>query len=211
MRLYFLVIASLFGALLVNAAPAKPEPDAGKVADNAFKSDFFEFRYIFPQGWSTVNDEVRMQDNRKRHNASVKKAGAEAPRDTPQRTTTVQVFWIYDLLVATPAPLAADAKPALPHVHIWAMERFGLFSKAGDNAKQMAGLPTAKVLQASHEETIAGHSFVRTDLVHHNDNFEALFETESGKYLLFFEFRGRNAQEINELAKTMESLKFETK
>src|SRR5262245_34603064 len=211
MRSCFFVAALFLGVLFVNAAPAKPEPDAGKAADNAFRSDFFDFRYSFPQGWSTLNDDVRMEANRKRHIASVKKAKAEAPKDTPNRTTTVQVFWVYDLLMATPAPVAADAKPALPYVRIWAIERSDVFSKAGDNAKQMDHLPTAKVLQASHKETISGHSFVRTDFVHHNDNFEALFEIESGKYLLFFDFRGRNEQEINELAKTMESLKFETK
>jgi len=211
MRSYFFVTILLLGVLFANAVPAKPEPDVGKVTDNTFRSDFFGFQCSFPQGWSTLNDDVRRENNRKRHQASVKEAEAKAPRDTPNRTTTVQVFWIYDLLIATPGSLAANAKPPLPHVHIWAMERFGLFDKAGDDEKQIANLATVKVLRASHEETISGHRFVRTDFIHHDDNFEALFETVSGKYLLHFEFRGRNEQEINELAKTMESLKFDSK
>jgi len=181
--------------------------DSGTVTGNTFQSSFFKFHYAFPQGWQAENDEIRTEKNRKFYDEQLEKAKAKAKSDTANSKTTIQVFTPYDLLIASPNAISPEGKPPLPHVHIWAVERFSLMENPGDNAKLAARI--GKVLREPQEQTISGHKFVRADLVYHDDNYEALFDTVSGKYLIFFEFRGRSEQEINELAKTVESLKFD--
>ncbi|HKV93014.1 MAG TPA: hypothetical protein VJW20_10735 [Candidatus Angelobacter sp.] len=44
-------------------------PDSGKVIGNTFESTYFNFRYSFPKGWSAVDDDVRMIENRNRHDS----------------------------------------------------------------------------------------------------------------------------------------------
>jgi len=62
-------------------------------------------------------------------------------------------------------------------------------------------------------QRISGRKFMRTSFVMSGEHikgeqFDTLFETAAGKYLLIFEFQGRSQQETNELARTMESLAF---
>jgi hypothetical protein len=187
---------------------SQPEPDAGTVTNNTFESEFFKFRYSVPQGWTTANDELRMAENRKSHEDQVKKALAKLPPDTADSKHTTQVFWSYDLIIATPQPLAPGESTGLPHITVWARERFNMLNEPGDQAKLLAMFPNTKVLRKAEEVTLSGRKFVRADFVHQSGSFEALFVTASGKYLLGFEIRGTSQKEINDLAKTMQTLKF---
>jgi hypothetical protein len=208
MRYRLFASCLLFSASLAIGRQSKPEPDFGKSSGNTFESTYFKFQYDFPQEWSTVPDDLRLSENRKRHEEQVKQALAKAAPDTPNSKTTTQVFWIYDLLIATPKPLAPGEKAALPHIRIWAQERFSMLNEPSDDAKMIANLPTAKVLRKPEELMLAGRKFVRADFVYHGDNFSALFETVSGKYLIGFDFRGSSEKEINDLAQTLQTLKF---
>lgn len=211
MRKSWLTVCLLLGAMAASSAPAKPDPDAGKVSGSTFESTYFNFHYNFPQGWSAINDDARMTENRKRHEAQVEKKKKEIPPDTGNSKTTFQVFWLYDLLTATPAPLATGESAGLPHISIWARERFSMLNEAGDNAKLLSSLPGVKVLRKAETVTISGHEFVRADFVHPHDNYEALFVTVIGNYQLGFEFRGRNESEMNELAASIRDLQFSSK
>ncbi len=181
-----------------------PEPDAGTVTNNTFESKFFKFRYDFPQGWSTVNDDFRTTENRKRHEDQVQKALA---RDTAN-TTRTQVFWTYDLLIATPKLLAADDNPNVPHISVWARERFSTSDDPEDQVKMLAKFPNIRILHKPEKVILSGRKFIRADFVYYNDNFEALFVTALGKYLVGFDIRGNSEKEMNDLAQTMQTLKF---
>src|SRR5215470_10344324 len=153
---------------LASAQQNQPEPDACTVTNNTIKSKFFKFQYSFPQGWSIVNDELRTAENRKRHEDQVKKELAKLPPDTADTKHTTQVFWIYDLLLATPKPLAPGDKTGPPNITIRAQERFHTLSEPGDLAKMLAMFPTAKALRKPEEITLSGQKFVRSDFVYHN-------------------------------------------
>lgn len=183
-------------------------PDSGKVTGNTFESTYFNFRYSFPQGWSAVNDDVRMVENRKRHEAEAEKERQKFPPDTGTQTTIVLVCWNYDLLTATPAPLSAGKQAGLPHIFIWARQRFSMLNDACDNTNVISSFPGTKVLRKAENVTFSGHEFVRTDFVHNHGNYEALFVTVIGEYQLGFEFRGRSESEINKLAASMKNLQF---
>ena len=215
MRFRPLVFYFLLVAILAFGKQASKEPDFANISGTNFESPFFQFHYSFPKGWSPEDDQIRVAKNRKKHEESTASLKADTSRTVNNGTTTTKVFWVYDLLVATPEPLPPDGKLPLPYVRIWAMERSNMINKPGDNAKLLAGLDgraaaySITLLQKPQEQTIANHQFVHSGFVFGSSHFEALFETLSGKYLLFFEFHGKNEQEINDLAKTMGSVKFE--
>ena len=84
-----------------------------------------------------------------------------------------------------------------------------MMDKPKDNARLLAQVGIVKVLRSPQEQTVSGRKFVRADFTSSKGDYVSMFDTLSGKYLLFFEFRGRNEQEMNELIKTMESVKFD--
>ena len=188
----------------------KIEPDSANISSGTFESPFFKFHYAFPKGWTIEDDMRRMEKNRSRHQDAVKKAKAEAKPDTPNSTTTTQVFWLYDLFQASPEAVPPNGdRPLLPYVRLWITERFSMRDKPGDHARLLAQIGSMKVLRPPQEQTVSGRKFVRADFITSNGEYVSMFDTLSGKYLLFFEFRGKNEQEMNELAKTMESVKFD--
>jgi hypothetical protein len=207
--------AKLFLAVLLFVActfgqQQKIEPDSANISGGALESPFFKFHYVFPKGWTVEDGVQRMERNRKRHEDAVKKAKANAKPDTPNSTTTTQVFWLYDLFQASPEAVPPDGHwPPLPYLRIWATERFSMMDKPGDNARLLAQIGSMKVLRSPQEQTVSGRKFVRADFISSKGDYISMFDTLSGKYLLFFEFRGKNEQEMNELAKTMESVKFD--
>jgi hypothetical protein len=194
---------------LANFGRSSREPDYGKVSGGAFTSEFFKFHYTLPTGWVATDDQVRMQENRTKHKEAVKKEEAKLPKNTPNTTTTTKVFWNYDLLVATPEALKEGTKPSEPYIRIGAAERNVMIDKAGDHANMIIKYDIGKAVTQPKEQVIGGRTFVRADLVYKGVNYEALFDTVSDKYILSFEFRGKSEEEINELAKTMESVKFD--
>jgi hypothetical protein len=165
---------------------------------------------VFPKGWTVEDDARRMERNRNRHEDAVKKAKAKAEPDTPNKKTTTQVFWLYDLFQASPEAVPPNGDwPLLPYVRIWATERFSMLDKPGDNARLLVQIGSMKVLRPPQEQTVSGRKFVRADFISSKGDYVSMFDTLSGEYLLFFEFRGKNEQEMNELVKTMESVKFD--
>lgn len=208
MRKGSLVACFIFSAIVASGAPAKLEPDAGKVADHAFESTFFRFHYQFPSSWFAVSDEVRMSVNRKRHEAAVERARKNPPLQTFRGDTIApRVISNYDLLIATPSPLPEGKLAGLPNISIWARESDLMLNEV--QAKILALGPYVKVLRKPEKITFAGHKFVRTDFVRVGDSYQALFVTLIRGYQLGFEFWGKSESEINELAASMKDLRFD--
>ena len=140
MRFRPLVFYFLLVAILAFGKQASKEPDFANISGTNFESPFFKFHYSFPKGWSPEDDQIRVAKNRKKHEESTASLKADTSRTVNNGTTTTKVFWVYDLLVATPESLPPDGKLPLPYVRIWAMERSNMINKPGDNAKLLAGL-----------------------------------------------------------------------
>jgi hypothetical protein len=214
MRLRWLGVVLLFAALAAGLGQKTNQPDAVNVSGNSLQSTYFKFHYSFPQDWSPQKDELRLEKNTKRHEDAVKRLQTDASRTANSRGTTgtTKVFWVYDLLFVSPA-LAAQEKLLLPYIRIWAMECSNVTNKPGDYAKLVQGVNSYTQLGETEAVTLAGRKFMRSNFVFEGEHslqkqFETLFETLSGKYLLIFEFHGKTEQEIKELAKTMESVSF---
>lgn len=196
------------------AGKNKIEPDSINISNGIVESPYFKFHYEFPKGWALRDDALRIQQNRKSHEEGEKNIQAKAKADAQSKPGTTVVsahaLWMYDLLVAAPEAVSAEDYPSLPYVHIWAMERNRILDKPGDNAKQLMQIGTMKVLRPPQEQTIGGQEFIRADMTGGKKKaYVSMFDTVSRGYLLFFEFRANDEQQMNDLAKTMESLKFD--
>jgi len=192
MRVRYSIVLSLLISLFAPASPEKKEPDTVSFEANTVASPYFKFHYAFPQGWLTLDDGVRMQQNREKH----QDAGGSI------------VHWTYDLLLASPGPVSKDGKMSLPYIHILAIENAqGLFGN-GNYAKSFAKMKSFTVLHPPQQKKFSGQQFTRADLVDKNSHYEALFDTAVRNYFLLFEFHGRTQEEMETLAKTMESLQF---
>jgi hypothetical protein len=184
------VAVCLLAGLFASASPEKKEPDAVSFEANTVESPYFKFRYSFPQGWLKLDDTVRMEQNRQKH----QNAGGSI------------VHWTYDLLLASTGPISGDGKLSLPYIHILAIENAqGLFG-GGNYARSIAKMKSFTILHPPQQKKISGQQFTRADLVDKNSHYEALFDTAVRNYFLLFEFHGRTQEEMETLAKTMESL-----
>lgn len=193
MGLRYLIVLSLLVSLLAAASPEKREPDAVTFEANTVESPYFKFHYSFPQGWIRLDDTVRMEQNRKKH----RKAGGNI------------VHWTYDLLLASPSPISADGKLSLPYIHVLAIENAQDLFGSGNYAKSLAKTKSLAILHPPQQQSFSGQKFTRTDLDDKSSHYEALFDTTVRNYFLLFEFHGRTQEEMDMLAKTMESIKFE--
>jgi len=176
------------------------------------EAPFFKLHYTFPQGWSAENDDVRMTKNRQNHEDAIKRSQAAHSHTIMPGNTKPTFYWSYDLLLATREPMP-DGTPSSPFIQVRAAERPPLIlNEAGDQARLMGQLPRTKLLEGPKEQKFSGHKFARSVLAFHNpettdEQFEILFESVSGNYLLLFEFHAKTLPEANELAQTMESVK----
>jgi hypothetical protein len=186
------VAVCLLACLFASASPEKKEPDAVSFEANTVESPYFKFRYSLPQGWLKLDDTVRMEQNRKKH----QNAGGRI------------VNWTYDLLLASPGPIAEDGKLSLPYIHILAIENAQDLFGNGNYAKSFAKMKSLTVLHGPQQKKFSGQQFTRTDLADKESHYEALFDTAVRNYFLLFEFHGRTQEEMETLAKTMESLQF---
>jgi len=193
MRVRYLIVLSLLVGLLAAASPQKREPDLVSFQANTVESPYFKFHYSFPQGWNSLDDTVRREQNRKKH----QKAGGNT------------VHWTYDLLLASPGPISADGKLTLPYIHVLAIENAQDLFGNGNYAKSFAKTKSVAILHPPEQQNFAGQKFTRTDLGDKSSHYEALFDTTVRNYFLLFEFHGRTQEEMDTLAKTMESIKFD--
>ncbi|HEY7402775.1 MAG TPA: hypothetical protein VIB39_04595 [Candidatus Angelobacter sp.] len=213
-QLRLLLPSLMLLGLLTGSPQEKNAPDSVTISGATLEAPYFKLHYSLPQNWSSEDDAKRMEKNRKKHEERVKSLERETSRIVNAGAITTRVFWVYDLLVATPGAFPADEKFPLPYIHIVARERSNSSSNPGDYANDMAKLRDqapfkVAVFQKPEKQLIAGQKFVRSGLAYGENHYESLYETVSGSYLLSFEFHGKSEQEVNDLAKTMESVKFD--
>jgi hypothetical protein len=204
-RCVILVCVFLFISGIRAQQPAL-DVDSGKVSGNKFESAYFKFQYEIPQGWSALNDDLRIAHNRQRHDEEMKNALEQNGIDTTNRKT--EIFSNYNLLIAGAVAVTSSDATVMPRINIWAHKRFGILANAGDHARFISQMPQTKVLRDPEEVTLAGRKFVRADFLHGTSTFHSQFVTVSEDYLVGFDFRAKTEKEINGLAETMQRVRF---
>jgi sulfite reductase alpha subunit-like flavoprotein len=218
MRIKLSVLSLLAFASI--ALPQAPQPaiDAGTCSANSFEAQFFHFRYQVPKGWFALQDNIRMEENRKRYETQLAKAlKEEGPNGEAHRTEgdkeitqthKTEVFPPYNPLVAAPAALTSSNTDQLPRITIFAQKRITMLMEAGDPAKLLTMLPKIKVLRGPENVLLSGHKFVRADFQFPSGAFLSKFTTVVGDYLIEFDLRANNEKDLKDLATSTESVVF---
>jgi hypothetical protein len=194
MRVRFVILVSLMMTLFAAASPEKKAPDAMNIVGNTFESPYFKFHYSVPEAWVSLDDILRMERNRQRHKEAGKKSAGT-------------IHWTYDLLLAAPTTVPLEDKLTLPYIRILAIE--DVPGPLGTYTITLARAKSIKFLREPRLQNFSGHRFVESALLHNESHCEAVFETTQRNYLLIFEFHGRTQDEVDALARTMGSIRFE--
>ncbi len=207
-------------------APSGVPVDAVKVTGTTFESPYFKFTYELPAGWKTLDDAARRQANRdaikediERSKAAVaapKKASAKtSANSTPANKPNPAVEHPpvgperYSLLAASPSGLASLASPVLPRINIWAHRRVPPLDKPIDHAQLLISGKHNEVLVRPQELNIAGHTFVRVELINAAGKYQARYITVIGDYLVGFDFLEESEREMAEYSNTIKSIRFQ--
>ena len=194
MRVRSVILVSLMMTLFAAASPDKKDPDAMNIVGNTFESPYFKFHYSVPEAWVNLDDALRMERNRQRHKEAGKKSAGT-------------IHWTYDLLVSAPSTVPLGDTLILPYIHILAIEDVpGL---GGTYVRMFAKAKSMKFLREPRPQNFSGHRFVESALIHNESHYVSLFDTTQRNYLLIFEFHGRTQDEVDALARTMASIRFD--
>jgi hypothetical protein len=213
-----------------NQSVAKPASgitvDAVKVTGTTFESPYFRFTYELPAGWKTLNDAARTQANKQAiqediertrmavgssRKVSAKTAAEDKPAGSPDPSgqPVPVVPERYSLLAASPDGLDSLASPVLPRINIWAHRRIPPMDKPIDHAQLLISGKHNEVLVHPQELNIAGHQFVRVELINPAGKYQARYITVIGDYLVGFDFLEESEREMAEYSNTIKSIRFE--
>jgi hypothetical protein len=196
--------------------------DDVKMTDSTFESPYFKFTYDLPTGWKTLDDASRksanqrtMQEDLERARTTLgtpKKTSAKTPAKTtsnPQPQGNPVIPERYSLLAASPNGLDSLASPMLPRINIWAHRRMPPMDKPVDHAQLLMSGKHNEVLVRPQELNIAGHQFVRVELINAMGNYQARYITAIGDFLIGFDFLTQSEKDMAEFSNSIKSVKFE--
>jgi hypothetical protein len=208
------------------ATPSGPPVDEVKMTDSTFESLYFKFTYDLPTGWKVLDDESRksankqaMQEDLEQARTAIgvpRKTSAKTPAKTnpqpqpqPQPRGNPVVPERYSLLAASPNGLDSLASPVLPRINIWAHRRLPPLDKPVDHAQLLISGKHNEVIVRPQELNIAGHQFVRVELINAAGNYQARYITAIGDFLIGFDFLTNSEREMAEFSNSIKSVKFE--
>jgi hypothetical protein len=187
-----------------SAKPAGPAVDDVKVSGSTFESPYFKFTY-----------ELKEDMEHARTVAVPKKTAAKTParasaetNPKPQPQANPVVPERYSLLAASPDGLSSLGSPVLPRINIWAHRKMPPLDKPVDHAQLLMTGKRTQVLVNPQELEINGHKFVRVELVNAAGNYQARYITESGDYLIGFDFLTESERELAEYSNSIKSVNF---
>ena len=204
------------------AKPSSPAVDDVKVTDSTFESAYFKFTYELPTGWKTLDDASRksanqqaMQEDLQRAKAEMaipKKTSSKTPAKTntnPQPQGNPVIPERFSLLAASPNGLDSLASPMLPRINIWAHRRLPPLDKPVDHAQLLISGKHNEVLVRPQELNIAGHQFVRVELINAAGTYQARYIAAIGDYLIGFDFLTQTEKDMAEFSNSIKTVKFE--
>lgn len=196
--------------------------DDAKVIDATFESPYFKFTYDLPTGWKALDDSSRKAANRlamqedmdraKTAIATPRRTSAKAPASSntnPQPQGKPIVPERYTLLAASPSGLDSLGSPVLPRINIWAHRRLPPLDKPIDHAQLLISGKHNEVLVRPQELDIAGHRFVRVELINVAGTYQARYITAIGDFLIGFDFLTQSEKDMAEFSNSIKSVKFE--
>ena len=203
-RKYLPLVVLLFSAFVFAATP--DAVDAGKTTANVFESPFFHFRYEFPNGWVALDDKVRVAENKKRFEDDLKEAHEQNGPDT--KTFRSEVVDPYFLLVAGYGAVTTSSTTQKPRIVIMATKRRTMMTGPNDPARTIIQMVHPTVLKGPEDVEVAGHPFSRTDLQFNPKSLLSEFATVVGDYIIQFDLRADNEQDLANLVNTMKTVQF---
>jgi hypothetical protein len=201
-------------------ADSGPPVDTAKVTGSTFESQYFKFTYEFPKGWKTLDDVERVADNRRLSEEDKERSTARLP--APKKGWTkvpvkknpalalppTSAPEHYSLMVASPNGVPSLASPVLPRINVWAHKRVPPLDTAADHAQLLLSGKRTKVLVPPREVTLGGHSFVCVNVITPSGTYQSQFVAVLGDYLVGFDFRAESQREMEDMANTMNTIKF---
>jgi hypothetical protein len=201
-------------------ADSGPAVDAAKVTGKTFESNYFKFTYELPKDWKALDDAERVADNRRlseedKEPSTVrlpapKKGSTKVPvkKNPPLVLPPISVPEHYSLMVASPNGVPSLASPVLPRINVWAHKRVPPLDAATDHAQLLLSGKRTKVLVPPQEVTLGGHSFACVNVITPDGTYQSEFVAVMGDYLVGFDFRAESQKEMEEMANTMNTIKF---
>jgi TonB family protein len=191
--------------------PAEPRPDDGFISDNVYTNTFFNFTYQFPSGWHALNAD--------QGKAIVRFGGAFFADGDPivQDATEAAARDAYQLLVAAKVG-TKDISPRMKLIQVQALStRFGPEVKSGGDflklgvQKLQHQSEGVSIVEALERFSVGGRSFwkVKLDIKVNNSVVHIVHAATVEKgYILFFAFATPDAATLDEIAGTIQSLRF---
>jgi len=180
----------------------------GHVSGNVYHNEYFGISYTFPENWNPLPQELLLSVHQQKAEQDRKEAIAKNPGKP------VYLFETWDLFIATrlALPPPSDSNVFNSNIVLWADE---LSQQVHTPADQLSGFtqePGTKLLKPLTHVTLSGREFLRADRLDHTpegDVYHARIITFMRYYAVGADFYSGNAQELETMAKTLESLQFE--
>jgi hypothetical protein len=156
-------------------------PDDGSVNENTYTSDYFGFRFTFPEGMGVDQDFTEGREDESHRSFLL--LAATAHEEASNKTIVVMAD-------SASAAGAADASSYLNNVAAVILKRQGF-----------------EPLGTARNVTYGGHAFARADFTRQSVN-EAVLVTMLRGYAVNFLLIASSPQELNQLAASLETLEF---
>jgi hypothetical protein len=189
-----------------------------KTVSSALETSFAHFHYDVPKGFFALPEDLRLAGNQERFERQVsetlKKGGPDTEThrivDGNQQAETriTNVFTPYDLVLACSTPPKTIEMTQLPCARVYAVKRLPMAMEARDPAQLVKLVSGVKVLRDSEDVKINGREFVRTDFQFEDGELLSKFVAVNGDYLIQFDFRTRDENDLTQMVKSMRSAAF---
>lgn len=191
--------------------PAEPRPDDGFISGNVYTNTFFNFSYRFPKSWSVLDAE--------RGRALVRLGGAILSNGDPiaQDAAEASARKAYQLLLVA-KETTKDVSSRINSIQVQALStQFGPDLKSGGDFLRLRvqslqhQSEAVAFVEPPEQFTVGGRSFwkIRVDIKVNNVVAHALDAATIEKgYVLLFVFTTQDAATLEEIAGTIQSLRF---
>ena len=204
-----------------SASAPPPAVDSASVAGSEFVSDRFKLHYQLPNGWKALSDATRVAQNQRYRDQYAHPVYVNVPSSKPKSVPTKPPASVnathrakapvvpenYCLMAASPNGMSSLDTVVLPRINIWADQRVPTVDSAEDHVRMLGA--RGEVLLAPAQLSLAGHTFVRIDVLQADGKYHSQFVTVAGDYLLGFDLYAATDEQLMALVQTMQSVHFD--
>jgi hypothetical protein len=219
----FVIAAAVSAQEPPPAASASPPPAVDSASDTGseFVSDRFKLHYQLPDGWKALSDATRVAENQRYRDQYAHPVYVNVPSsksksvptkppangNATHRAKAPVVPENYCLMAASPNGMSSLDNAVLPRINIWADQRVPTVDSAEDHIRMLKA--RGEVLLAPAQLSLAGHTFVRIDVLQANGIYHSQFVTVAGDYLVGFDLYAATDEQLTAMVQTMQSVHFD--